>query len=98
MISRTEVFAAIEKERAYQDQTYRPDETLSSGQTRQTRDLDVTPHLVLLDLYIQRAKAAWNVKGTNEPALKEILKIAAIAVRAMERAGGSSVVLAAGAR
>ena len=85
-MNREQVFQVIDDERIYQDRTYNPKALLTSGQTREVRDLDVTPHLVLLDLYVQKAKIAWNAKGDNVPALQEIAKIAAIAVRALERA------------
>lgn len=61
-------------------------------------DLDVTSHLVLLDLYLTKAKEAWNVKGDNIPALQQVAKIAAIAVRALERAGGSEKLTVVGLR
>jgi|SRR5688572_306036 len=94
-MTREQIFGIIEKEREYQDRNYSPDEALSGGvgPTRRERDRDVTSHLVLLDLYIQKAKEDWNVKGDNRPALKQIAKIAAIAVRAMERAAGSDALL-----
>ena len=86
---RSDVFDIINKERDYQDANYNPEEVLSSGQKRGVRDLDVTPHLVMLDLYIRKAQEAWNVKGDNKPALQQVAKIATIAVRALERAGKS---------
>lgn len=97
-MDRAQVYSLIDAERAYQDRTYDPNEVLSSGQTRGTRDLDVTAHMVLLNLYISKAQEAWNVKGDNRPALKQIAKIAAIAVRALERAGGADVLLTEGLR
>jgi hypothetical protein len=97
-MTREQVYKIIDDERAYQDKTYDPAKVLQSGQTRQQRDLDVTAHLVLLDAYIEKAKAAWVLPGTNTPALKQIAKIAAIAVRALERAGGADVLLDEGLR
>jgi hypothetical protein len=93
-----DAFTLIETERQYQDRNYNPAETLTSGQTRLERDRDVTSHLVLLDLYVTKAKEAWNVKGDNKPALKQIAKVAAIAIRALERAGGSDALLTEGLR
>lgn len=93
MLSREQVFQIVSKERDYQNRTYSPDELLSSGVKRGDRDLDVTPHLVMLDLYVRKAQDAWNVKGDNRPALQQIAKIAAIATRALERAGGSEALL-----
>lgn len=94
-MTRQDIFEVINKEREFQDSTYRPDEKLSGGigPTRRERDKDVTSHLVLLDLYVGKAKEAWNTKGDNRPALQQIGKIAAIAVRAIERAAGGEAVL-----
>jgi hypothetical protein len=97
-MTREQVYKIIDTERTYQDETYDPNEVLQSGQTRGQRDLDVTAHLVLLDAYIGKAKDAWVVPGTNTPALQQIAKIAAIAVRALERAGGADVLLTEGLR
>lgn len=93
-MTRQEIYTVIDGERAYQDGFYKPDEQLSNGlgPTRRERDRDVTSHLVLLDLYVTKAKEDWNVKGDNRPALKQIAKIAAIAVRALERAAGADCV------
>jgi len=98
MMTREEVYKIIDDERAYQDKTYTPTKVLQSGQTRQQRDLDVTAHLVLLDQYIEKAKVAWVTPGTNTPALQQIAKVAAIAVRALERAGASEDLLKIGLR
>lgn len=94
-MTRPEIYKVIDNERDYQDGFYKPDEKLSGGlgPTRRERDKDVTSHLVLLDLYINKAKQDWNVKGDNRPALKQIAKIAAIAVRSLERASGSESIL-----
>ena len=97
-MTRNQVFQLIATEREYQDQTYDPQEKLTSGATRAERDLDVASHLVLLRLYLQKAEEAWNVKGDSVPSLKQVAKIAAIAVRALERAGGSDALLFEGLR
>lgn len=98
MLQREAIYSLIDTERNYQDQNYNPDEVLTSGATRRERDLDVTSHLVMLDLYLNKAKNDWNKKGDNGPALKQVAKIAAIAVRALERAGGSEVLVTEGLR
>lgn len=94
-MNREQIYKVIDEERTYQDKSYNPEEVLSNGlgPTRSQRDKDVSSHLVLLDLYINKAKVDWNVKGDNRPALKQIAKIAAIAVRALERASGAECVL-----
>lgn len=98
MLNFKQAVDVVAKERVYQDNTYNANEVLSSGVTRLQRDLDVTSHLVLLDQYIEKAKIAWLTKGDNRPSLKQIAKIAAIAIRALERAGGSEVLLTEGLR
>lgn len=100
MLKRTEVYALIEAERLYQDSTYNPAKMLSSRQTRGERDLDVTPGLVLLDSYVRKAQDAWTDQktGGSLAALQQVAKIAAIAVRILERAGGSEILLTSGLR
>jgi hypothetical protein len=98
MMTREQAIGIVNIERAYQDRTYNPNEELSSGRTRADRDKDVTSHLVLLQIYVDKAMVDWNVAGDNRPSLKQIVKIAAIAVRALERAGGSEALLAEGLR
>lgn len=97
-ISREAVYKIIDTERDFQDKTYDPNQTLTSGATRGQRDLDVTSHLVLLDVYVNKAKEAWLAKGDNRPSLKQIAKVAAIAVRALERAGGAEALVTEGLR
>lgn len=97
-MNRAQIYSIIDAEREFQDGTYNPNEKLTSGATRAERDRDVTSHLVLLDIYLNKAKNDWNVKGDNRPALKQIAKIGAIAVRALERAGGSEALLTEGLR
>ena len=98
-MERQKVYALIDNEREYQERTYNPEEVLSSGQTRRTRDLDVTPGLVMLDSYMRKAQDAWTgKKGSSLASLQQIAKIAAIAVRILERAGGSEDLLIRGLR
>jgi hypothetical protein len=99
MLSRQEVFDIIEDERAYQDKTYNPAQVLSSGQTREQRDLDVTSGLVMLDTYLHKAKDAWTGQtGSSLASIQQIAKIAAIATRILERAGGTEELLTKGLR
>lgn len=98
-LSIREVGQIIEHERAYQDSTYSPDEETVPGQTRRQRDIGVTPHILLLEEYVAKARAAWvGRKGDDLPALQQIAKVAAIAVRALERAAGSEKLLEKGLR
>ena len=90
MLTRKEVYTLVDNERAYQDRTYKPDEVESSGQKRSDRDLDVAPGILMLQAYVHKAEIAWvDSKTDNLPALRQVAKIAAIAVRILERAGGS---------
>lgn len=100
MLKREEVYFLINAERLYQDRNYDPNAVLSSGATRAERDLDVTPGLVLLDSYVRKAQDAWTDQkvGGSTPALQQVAKIAAIAVRILERAGGSEKLLTTGLR
>jgi hypothetical protein len=100
MLTREEVYQIVETERAYQDKTYNPNALLSSGQTRGARDTDVTPGLVLLDSYVRKAQDAWTDQktGGSLKSLQQVAKIAAIAVRILERAGDSDELLNVGLR
>jgi hypothetical protein len=99
MLARDQVYQLIDTERAYQDATYNPHEVLSTGVTRLQQDLDVTPGILMLEEYNGKARAAWVArKGSDLPALQQIAKIAAIAVRILERAGGSEELLKTGLR
>lgn len=99
MMTRAEVYSLIDAERTYQDGAYDPRELLSSGATRGQRDMDVAPGILLLDGYIRKAETAWiDTHNNNLQALQYVAKIAAIAVRILERAGGSQALLNQGLR
>lgn len=105
MLQRNDVYHIIDVERDYQDATYNPHEVLESGLTRMQRDLDITPTLTLLASYIRMADDAWtnskkvqNASGGTSNATQMLAKIAAIAVRGLERVGGSEKLLTTGLR
>lgn len=99
MLTRTEVFGLINAEREYQDRNYDPDSHTSSGLTRRERDLDVSPGVLMLQAYAHKAGMTWvQTVGTNLPTLRQVAKIAAIAVRILERAGNSEELLEKGPR
>jgi hypothetical protein len=79
MIPRTQVYAAIDGERDYQD-SLPPSRT--DGQPRTVGD-----YLTMLSYYLDQARADWTMNPGNEPALAQIRKIAAISVRCMEEHG-----------
>jgi hypothetical protein len=99
MLSREQVYNLIDTEREYQDYNYQPNSVTTSGLTRRERDLEVGPGLTMLSAYVRKAEDAWvNTKGDATPSLQQIGKLAAIAVRILERAGGSEALLAKGLR
>lgn len=99
MLTREEVFRIIEAERAYQDRAYNGNEVLSSGVTRRQRDSDPAAGILMLECYVRKASDAWvNTKGFATPSLQQVAKIAAIAVRILERAGDSEKLLELGLR
>jgi hypothetical protein len=97
-VTREQAFQLISEERNYQDKTYTPDKTLESGLTRLERDKEVTPHIVLLESYVEKAREAWVPGGGQKASLQQIAKVAAIAVRALERAAGADALLTEGLR
>lgn len=99
MLTRQQVYSLIDTEREYQDYNYQPNAVTSSGLTRRERDLEVGPGLTMLAAYVRKAEDSWvNVKGDSTPSLQQIAKLAAIAIRILERAGGSEALLAKGLR
>lgn len=104
MLTQAQAFEIIANERKYQDKLFNPNEKLDSGNTRQQRDSEVLPHLVLLQAYVTEAMADWTFShkrghtSGSLPALQGIAKIAAIAERALERVGFSDKLLTTGLR
>ena len=98
-LTREEVYYLIDNERSYQDRTYNPQQQVSSGLTREQRDKEVSPGILMLEAYARKASDAWvNTPVDNLPALRQVGKIAAIAVRILERAGESHQLLEKGLR
>lgn len=99
-----EAVEIVKKEREYQDILFDPTQKLDSGNTRQQRDAEVLPHLVLIDSYVRDAMDCWTFShkrgyaSGSLPALQQIAKIAAIAVRALERVGFSEQLIEKGLR
>lgn len=96
-MTREQVFELVNKEREYQDATFNPEEVLDSGLTRRQRDSEVLPHIRLIQDYAHEAGMDWTYshkrghkdhKGSPSgsfAAVQGIAKIAAIAIRALER-------------
>lgn len=79
MPDRQEVYRVIYQERDYQ-KNLGPERTDGDSHT-------VGDYLVMLDTYLRRAKDAWTGNPGVIPSLREVRKIAAIAVRCMEEHG-----------
>jgi hypothetical protein len=75
-----EVIGAINSEFHYQS-------LLQESGRADAVDHGVTGQLVCLRVYLRKAEAAWTLKAGDEPALHEIRKIAAIALRALQTYG-----------
>jgi hypothetical protein len=100
MLKRSEVYFLIDAERRYQDVTYDPNEFVNDELTITVADLDKDPArgILLLDAYVRKAQDAWADRDANLPSLQYVTKIAAIAVRILERAEGSDKLLTTGLR
>lgn len=86
MISRQDVYAAIDSERDYQTRVWRENAGLEPTAPVRT----VAEELLMLEDYVTRARTAWtNASRTNEvETTTDILrKCAGICVRAMENHG-----------
>lgn len=86
MVSRQEVYAAIDSERAYQDSVWRENAGTVAGEPVRT----VAEELLMLDEYVKRAREAWTSAPREVEArvtTNILRKCAAICVRAMENHG-----------
>jgi hypothetical protein len=75
-----EVIEAINEELAYQS-------TLKGSGRADARDHGVEGQLVTLATYVRKAEDAWTLSAGDEPALDQLRKVAAIAVRALIQYG-----------
>lgn len=100
MMERANVYFLIDAERRYQDVTYDPNEFVDDNLDITVGDLDKDPGrgILLLDAYVRKAQFAWADQNGSTPALQYVAKIAAIAVRILERAEGSDKLLTTGLR
>lgn len=81
--TREEVYAAIDTERAYQNQVW-PDQSLED----QPNQLTIGEFILLIEEYAAKARASWTTEPAPETeALNGIRKIAGIAVNCMEQHG-----------
>lgn len=82
-LSREQVFDVINKERAYQESTWPSHDGHKNSEHS----------LLLLDGYVQKAKAAWLTSKNETSIVQQLAKIAAITVRALEHITGSEATL-----
>jgi hypothetical protein len=75
-----EVIEAINGELAYQS-------TLKGSGRADAVDHGVSGQLVTLATYVRRAEDAWVLNAGDEPALEQLRKVAAIAIRALIQYG-----------
>ena len=78
-ITRKKVYKVIDGERDYQN--YLGSDRMDGS------DHSVGDYLTMMDTYFRRAKDAWTNNPGDVASLKEIRKVAAIAVRCMEEHG-----------
>lgn len=99
-MTREQVFGLVDAERLYQDRAFNPELETSCGQTRRQRDLNPAPGVLMLEEYVEKARRAWvdDRESDDLPALQQVAKVAAIAVRILEQAGGSERLLRVGLR
>lgn len=79
--TRSEVYDAIDSERAYQDDKWPIDQGYA---------MQVGEHILLMAEYIDQARSLWSAESDDCPdpqALHAIRKVAGIAVRCMEQHG-----------
>ncbi len=79
--TRAEVYAAIDSEREYQN-ALGPDRIEENEHS-----FSVGEHLVLMQVYVDKALVAWTDNPGSDAAMNAIRKVAGIAVRAMEEHG-----------
>ncbi len=74
MTSRDEVYLAIDSERDYQDDKWHTNSTMGE-------------FVLLLEEYVDRARAAWSQSMPDERTLDTVRKVGALAVACMEQHG-----------
>lgn len=99
-MSREAVYGIIDREREYQDRRFPPDGQDGQFVLRSVRDLSPAPGILMLSEYTDKARRAWvNDRAADPvPALQQVAKIAAIAVRILEQASESERLLKEGLR
>lgn len=81
--TRDEVYAAIDGEREYQDNTISNKFGVQRGEVIHP----VAAEILMMEDYVQRARKEWTDNKGVEPALQMVRKVAGLAVRCMENHG-----------
>ena len=88
MISRQQVYEAIDSERNYQDKIWAENNPINPLHPTDPRPLAIGEEILLLEEYVLKARFVWSKESRPEiGALDDMRKIAAIAVRSMETWG-----------
>lgn len=83
MLTQEQVVTIIQTERQYQEATWPSHEGHAHSEHA----------LILLEIYLEEMRKAWKTSQNEVPVVKVLAKIAAIAVRGLERIDGSEVLL-----
>jgi hypothetical protein len=78
-MNRQDVFEVINRERDFQDSLWPRDDHEAIGQYQWA-----APHMLLLEEYVEGLRTKWKNSREELDCVREIAKIAAIAVRALE--------------
>jgi hypothetical protein len=78
-MDRKDIFEVINRERDYEDGLWPRDDHEAVGQYKW-----VAPHMLLLEEYVGGMRTKWKNSRDELDCVREIAKIAAIAVRALE--------------
>ena len=81
MVTRKEVYSAIDSERNYQDRLWSTDDGFSNP-------LSIGEFLVLLEVYLRKAQSEWTTESKPEiNSLNTVRKLAGISVNCLEQHG-----------
>lgn len=87
-MERKSVYALIDNEREYQERTWPSNDGHAHSEHA----------ILLLEGYVTKAREAWLTSKSELPVLQQLAKVAAIAVRGLEKITGSEDLLTRGLR
>lgn len=82
-MNREEVFEAINNERIAQDSVWR------RGDDMKTQYRFAAPHIILLEEQVSKLRSKWYGERDESSLRERIIKVAAIAIRALEEIGST---------